>query len=74
MARDPNDRYASAAELKADLDSPELVTVTGRADRLQAATPMQSALRRYRSVILAIGLPLLVILGLIIWLIFHPPK
>jgi serine/threonine-protein kinase len=36
MARDPEDRYRTAAEFKADIDAPERVQVTGRADRLQA--------------------------------------
>jgi hypothetical protein len=35
LARDPADRYQTAAELKRDLMTPCDVLVTGRADRLQ---------------------------------------
>src|SRR5439155_935900 len=36
LARDAADRYANALEMKRDLDNPEQVDVTGRAERLQA--------------------------------------
>lgn len=36
MQRNPADRYQSAADMKAELDAPEKVTVTGYCDRLQA--------------------------------------
>src|SRR5512135_56677 len=39
MERDPRDRYQSAAAMKADLDNPEAVQLTGRCDRLQTPTP-----------------------------------
>jgi serine/threonine-protein kinase len=35
LARKPADRYASAAAMKADLEAPERVLVSGRASRLQ---------------------------------------
>jgi serine/threonine protein kinase len=35
LARDPDDRYRSAADLKADLECPGRVALTGRASRLQ---------------------------------------
>ena len=37
MARNPHDRYATALEMKHELDHPDQVHVTGRVDRLQAA-------------------------------------
>jgi serine/threonine-protein kinase len=64
MARLPGDRYASARDMKQDLDHPDAVQVTGRADRLQAVVHWRSHWRRSRVVILCILLPLLV------WLIF----
>jgi len=38
LARDPDDRYHRATDLKADLDCPSRVVVTDRASRLQKAT------------------------------------
>jgi serine/threonine-protein kinase len=35
VERDPEDRYASAAAMKAELDNPSLVAVTGRSNRLK---------------------------------------
>jgi serine/threonine-protein kinase len=35
LARDPNDRYRSAADLRADLQCPDQVVLTGRAHRLR---------------------------------------
>ncbi|HUK36071.1 MAG TPA: serine/threonine-protein kinase [Vicinamibacterales bacterium] len=35
LARDPNDRYRSAVDLRRDLECPERVVVTGRANRLR---------------------------------------
>ena len=39
LQRDPADRYASAAAMKAEIDSADEVRVTGLADRLQEPTP-----------------------------------
>jgi serine/threonine-protein kinase len=39
LQREPAARYGSAAAMKAEIDSVELVRVTGLADRLQAPTP-----------------------------------
>jgi serine/threonine-protein kinase len=39
LQRDPADRYASAAAMKAEIDTVEQVRVTGLADRLQEPTP-----------------------------------
>ena len=59
MARDPDDRYASAAAMKADLDSPDRVTVTGRAERLRAPTPWKSRWRHVRVVAISILVPII---------------
>ena len=45
MERNPAQRYPTAAAMKADLDAPERVTLSGRRDRLQISTP---ARRRWR--------------------------
>jgi serine/threonine-protein kinase len=74
MERDPAKRYTSAAEMKTEIDNPDTVTVTDRAERLQAQVPWKQGLRRYRSMILALLIPLLVILFFVFLLIFHRPS
>jgi serine/threonine protein phosphatase PrpC len=59
MARDPNDRYPSAAAMKADVDAPDAVVVTGRADRLQAPKPWKGRWRNARIVALSILVPII---------------
>ena len=73
MERDPDQRYQSAAEMKAEIDEPHHVTVTGRAKRVQAPTPWNQGWGKYRGMILSIGIPLLVIIFFILLLIFHHP-
>jgi len=57
MARDPADRYPDAAAMKADLDNPDAVEVTGRAARLVEPNPLNTSWRKYRVVALAVGIP-----------------
>jgi serine/threonine protein kinase len=59
MARDPDDRYPSAAAMKADLDDPSAVIVTGRAERLTAPTPWKSRWRKLRIMLLIGMVPIL---------------
>jgi serine/threonine protein phosphatase PrpC len=59
MARDPDDRYPSAAAMKADLEAPEQVAITGRAERLQAPTPWKSRWRNVRVVAISILVPII---------------
>jgi hypothetical protein len=66
MAREPGERYASAAEMKADVDAPEHVHVTGRASRLK--TPVLSR-SRWRAARIAL-LGLLVPIGLFFLILF----
>ncbi|MGO8931934.1 MAG: serine/threonine protein kinase [Limisphaerales bacterium] len=44
LQRDPSDRYASAAAMKAEIDTVDHVRVTGLADRLQEPTPWAPSL------------------------------
>jgi len=74
MERDPANRYQSAAEMKAEIDEPGDVSVTGRADRVQPPTPWTQGWGRYRSTILTLLIPFLVILFFVLLLIFHSPK
>ena len=62
MARNPQDRYQTALEFKNDLDHPEKVHVTGRASRLEAPAAWKGRWRSMRTVVIAIGVPLLVVL------------
>jgi serine/threonine protein phosphatase PrpC len=63
MARNPQDRYASAIEMKNDLDHPENVQVTGRAERLVVPNPVSGSFRRYRIIVISALIPLLIFLG-----------
>lgn len=60
MARVPQDRYPTALAMKQELDHPESVQVTGRADRLVRPNPISGNLRRYRLVAICVALPIIV--------------
>ena len=75
MEREPSMRYGSAAEMKAELDAPGEVVVTGRAERLQAASAWTGKWRQYRMVVLAIILPLIVVIAFaLLALLGHRPR
>jgi serine/threonine-protein kinase len=65
LARDPADRYRSAAELKADLECPDRVAVTGRASRLRPARVRSQARMIAQLVIAALLTPVLLFLLLL---------
>ena len=67
MARDPADRYPIVAAMKAELDAPQSVPITGRAGRLQQTTPWQTGWQKYRSLVWKILIPAIVIV-LFAWL------
>jgi serine/threonine-protein kinase len=60
MARLPADRYQTAMEMKADLDNPQAVQVTGRADRLVTPSPVSGNIRRHRLVAVSIAIPVVI--------------
>src|SRR5207245_311872 len=62
MARNPLDRYATAHEMKDDLDHPDRVQVTGRAQRLQAPAAWKARWRGWRMAAIAAAIPLLIFL------------
>jgi serine/threonine-protein kinase len=62
MARDPKDRYPTALAMKQDLDNPDAVVVTGRADRLVVPSPVSGNIKRYRLVAVCIAIPVLIFL------------
>jgi len=69
LRRDPDERYASATAMKADLIAPERVEVTGLAERLRPVTRWRRGLRLARHMTTYILLPLAsqVILFLLLW-------
>jgi serine/threonine-protein kinase len=69
MARDPAERYADAMAMKHDLDHPDQVPVTGRADRLQEVQPWKSGWQRHRMIFIAVAATLLVFA--IVWVSTH---
>jgi serine/threonine protein phosphatase PrpC len=68
MARDPGDRYQSAAAMKADVDAPDLIHVTGLASRLQVAVPWKSRWRFVRIVLVGLLVPI-ALFFLFFWII-----
>ncbi len=70
MERDPRRRYQSAAAMKAELDDPASVQLTGRCDRLQEPTPWKRGWKKASWIVLAISVSL-GILTLLILLIIH---
>ena len=67
MERDPFKRYPSAAAMKAELDAPETVKVTGRHQRLRRAAPWKRRFRRVRMYVITGLAP--IVLFLILWFI-----
>jgi serine/threonine-protein kinase len=57
MARSPADRYPSAAAMKADVDAPEHVHVTGRVHRLKVPILTRSPWRVVRLVLVGLFVP-----------------
>jgi serine/threonine-protein kinase len=72
MERDPFKRYPSAHVMKAELDNPEAVHITGRHQRLQRATPWKRRFRRVRMYVITSMLP--IIAFLLLWLILSHQK
>jgi serine/threonine protein phosphatase PrpC len=66
MERDPLDRYTSAAEMKAELDAPDQVAVTGRHERLRPPAPWKSRWKTLRQVAVIVGVIALVFMGFIL--------
>jgi serine/threonine protein kinase len=69
MERDPNKRFPTAAALKAALDEPAKVPLTGRCNRLEPSTPFKRGLRKARTILIWAVAPVIlqVVLFFIIW-------
>lgn len=70
MERDPKKRYQSAAAMKAELDDPAGVQLTGRWERLQAPSWGKYGWKKILWIALAISVPLAILIFLIL-LIIH---
>jgi hypothetical protein len=70
MQRNPDDRYPSAAAMKAELDAPEKVVVTGRHERLQAPEVSDSFWQQHQVLLLSLIVPV-VIVGLFFLLVYR---
>jgi serine/threonine-protein kinase len=76
LRRDPSKRYSTARAMKADLDHPEGVAVTGLCDRLRPVTRWRRSLRIARYIAITFLLPVAsqVVLFLLLWRHFaHRP-
>ena len=67
MERDPKNRYQTALEMKADLDNPSSVLLTGRFDRLQSPHPGKGGWKKALWITFGISVPVIIFL-LLLWL------
>jgi serine/threonine protein phosphatase PrpC len=68
MERDPSNRYPTAAAMKAELDEPETVPLTGRHRRLRRATSWKRRFRHVRVVLITALAP--IVMFLLLWFVF----
>lgn len=66
MARNPQDRYQTALDMKNDLDHPDQVHVTGRAQRLEAPAMWKSRWRGIRVAVFAVVIPVVIFLAIFV--------
>jgi serine/threonine-protein kinase len=71
MERNPYDRYPDARAMKAELDAPETVPLTGRHERLKPPVLWRTRWRMIRLVVLAVLLPIIAF-G-VLWLVSRHP-
>ena len=74
MARNPAERYPSAAAMKAELDDPEKVELTGRCERLQPPSLAQTNWATVRLVVISALIPVVLLGGALLILHFWPAK
>ena len=69
MERDPDKRHPTATALKAALEEPAKVELTGRCDRLEPSTPFKRALRKARAIVLwgVVPVAIQVLLFFLLW-------
>jgi serine/threonine-protein kinase len=70
MEREPAKRYSTAAAMKAELDNPGAVHLTGRCDRLRTPSPLQRSRKKALWIGLAVAAAVIIFL-LVVLLIIH---
>ncbi len=73
MERDPGKRYQSASAMKAELDNPAAVQLTGRCDRLQTPTPWKRGWKKWLLIALAVTVPVVIFILLVLLIIHRGP-
>ena len=71
LRRDPTERYATVARLKADIDAPSMVRVSGLSTRLVEVTPWRRRLRWLRFVAMTGVAPVAVMVASFLLLWWH---
>ena len=73
MEREPAKRYQTAAAMKAELDNPDVVKLTGRCDRLQTPAQWKSSGKKILWIVLGVAVFVLVFLLLLLLIIHRGP-
>ncbi len=73
MEREPRKRYPSAAAMKADLDNPAAVQLTGRCDRLQKPSQWKHGRQKTLWILLGVSAAVIILLLLILLIIHRGP-
>ncbi|HEX8961161.1 MAG TPA: serine/threonine-protein kinase [Geobacteraceae bacterium] len=74
MEREPEKRYRSAAAMKAELDNPQAVRLTGRCDRLEASSPWKQNRKAVLWTVLGVALALSVIVTVLLLVFYRGPS
>lgn len=74
MERAPDGRYPSAMEMKAELDNPSEVKVTGRSERLRTPAPWKRGWKRIAFIAAGIAVPLAILTFLILLILHRGPS
>ncbi len=73
MEREPSKRYPTAAAMKAELDNPGGVQLTGRCDRLQAPSPWKQSGKKALWIVLGVAIMVVIFLLLIVLIMHRGP-
>ena len=74
MERNPDERYPTAAAMRAELCDPRIVKLTGRCNRLEPSTPWKRRWRKIRTALFWILVPLILQIVGFLWLWHHYAK
>lgn len=74
IEREPADRFASAAAMKAELDSPETVTVTGRSGKLHPSGNWKRRMKRVGVALLVAASPIIFFFLMFLVFLHQSPK